>query len=345
MIDDSTCGILVPYEGYTKVRENLVKSVGEHCHSYTAVRKLQPYMVNVYLREFKYMLGAGTIKEIVPGSEIYELVGDRYDDEQGLMLGGRLKTENKINYRVYGRRALFSDPITRVGGEKCSYPIPTYEALKGITDSIYWKPTFNWIIDRVRIMNPIRVHSEGIRILKYNDGKGDMSYYSYLTNVDYEVQAHFEWNMQRSDMQKDRDENKHFDCANRYVRKGGKFDVFLGVRECQAYVEECRFGARSGAYDTSERYDFGLMFHGFDYPSQTGNDKMVARFWNPVMEKGIIEFKRPEECAVRKFVRNMSYSESEEKGDARWGGCGSSRRLTTASMIRTPLWIRTACCP
>lgn len=27
---------------------------------------------------------------------------------------------NTISLRVYGRYALFSDPITRVGGEKCS---------------------------------------------------------------------------------------------------------------------------------------------------------------------------------------------------------------------------------
>lgn len=35
----------------------------------------------------------------------------------------------------------FSDPIMRVGGEKCSYQVPTYEALKGILMSVYWKPT------------------------------------------------------------------------------------------------------------------------------------------------------------------------------------------------------------
>ena len=49
--------------------------------------------------------------------------------------------KNDISFTVYGRQALFSDPITRVGGEKCSYHIPTYEALKGIAKSIYWKPT------------------------------------------------------------------------------------------------------------------------------------------------------------------------------------------------------------
>ena len=56
------------------------------------------------------------------------------------------KHRNTIEYTVAGHYALFSDPVTRVGGEKSSYHIPTYEALKGITESIYWKPTIMWII-------------------------------------------------------------------------------------------------------------------------------------------------------------------------------------------------------
>ena len=51
-----------------------------------------------------------------------------------------MEKENSIEFKVYGRRALFSDPLTRTGGEKFTYPVPTYQALKGITESIYWKP-------------------------------------------------------------------------------------------------------------------------------------------------------------------------------------------------------------
>ena len=46
-----------------------------------------------------------------------------------------------VEFLAYGPYALFSDPLTRVGGEKCSYQIPTYEALKGIIESIYWNLT------------------------------------------------------------------------------------------------------------------------------------------------------------------------------------------------------------
>jgi len=68
---------------------------------------------------------------------------------------------NSIEFQVYGRMALFTDPITKVGGERSSYSVPTYQALKGITESIYWKPTFYWVVDEVRVMNRIATQSRG----------------------------------------------------------------------------------------------------------------------------------------------------------------------------------------
>ena len=37
------------------------------------------------------------------------------------------KYRNTIEFEVYGDYALFSDPVTRVGGEKSSYYITIYE--------------------------------------------------------------------------------------------------------------------------------------------------------------------------------------------------------------------------
>lgn len=56
--------------------------------------------------------------------------------------------ENSVEFQVTGDYALFSDPITRIGGEKFTYQIPTYEAIKGILHSVYWKPTITWVIDQ-----------------------------------------------------------------------------------------------------------------------------------------------------------------------------------------------------
>ena len=67
--------------------------------------------------------------------------------------------KNSIEFLLTGRNALFTDPITRIGGEKTSYHLPTYEALKGVCKSIYWKPSIIWYIDKVRVINPIRTHT------------------------------------------------------------------------------------------------------------------------------------------------------------------------------------------
>ena len=92
------------------------------------------------------------------------------------------KFRNSVEFMVYGKYALFSDVLTRAGGEKCSYMIPTYEAVKGILQSVYWKPTFVWIVDSVRIMNPIRTVRKGARPISYSGGN-DLAYYTYLEAV------------------------------------------------------------------------------------------------------------------------------------------------------------------
>lgn len=212
--------------------------------------------------------------------------------------------ENIIEFKVWGPRALFTDPITRVGGEKCSYPIPTYQALKGICESIYWKPTIIWHVDKVRIMNPIKNESINTKLIKYgNQSEHDLSITTYLYNVCYIVRAHFEWNQFRPDLEHDRNENKHYFQAKRALEKGGRRDIFLGTRECQAYVEPCCFGEGDGAYDKTPDYCFGIEFHGFDYGDENGNNQMVARFWRPHMEYGIVNFIRPEDCSIRKFIK------------------------------------------
>ncbi len=212
--------------------------------------------------------------------------------------------KNQIEFKVSGKFALFTDPVTKIGGEKCSYHIPTYEALKGIIKSVYWKPTLVWYIDRVRIMKQIRSQAKSVKPLKYGGGN-ELSIYTYLLDVEYQVQAHFDWNAFRPDMEKDRIDGKHYQIALRMIDKGGRQDVFIGTRECQGYVEPCTFGEGSGAYDDLDELGYGLMFHGFDYPDETGVNELHSRFWYPKMEKGIIKFPRPEDCSIRKFVRSM----------------------------------------
>jgi CRISPR-associated protein Cas5d len=231
--------------------------------------------------------------------------------------------EAKVSYSVHGELAMWTDPITKMGGEKFSYQIPTYEGIKGTARSNYWKPTFIWVIDRVRIMNPIRTQMVGEKLRKYNSSGCDLSYYTFLRDVLYQVEAHIEWNYQRPDLQIDRIAKKHFSIAQRMISRGGRKDVFLGTRDCQAYVEPCVFGEGAGYYDGLDELSFGIMFHGFDYPTETGKtDKngnpdeggdnyLHARFWNPVMKNGVIEFCRPSDCKIRRLIGKKSVNHPE----------------------------------
>lgn len=226
--------------------------------------------------------------------------------------------ENKVELKVHGKYALFTDPLTKIGGEKCSYQIPTYQAIKGIMESVYWKPTIVWIIDRVRVIKAIRTQTRSVKPLNYGGvypsardvgKKGEpfntLSIYTYLDDVEYQVQAHFEWNLKREDMAKDRNENKHFFVARRMIERGGRRDIFLGTRECQGYVEPCRFGEGEGFYDQYGELAFDLMFHGFDYPDESGKNELHARFWHPKIVNGVVNFERPENCKIRKYVKAM----------------------------------------
>lgn len=123
------------------------------------------------------------------------------------------------------------------------------------------------------------------------------------------MRAHFEWNENRPELADDRNEYKHHNIAKRMIAKGGRRDIFLGTRECQGYVEPCKFGEGKGAYDETQQIAFGLMVHGITYADEAYSEetkgKMSVRFWRPVMEHGVIRFPRPEECTLVKPLREM----------------------------------------
>ena len=236
--------------------------------------------------------------------------------------------KNTIEFRVWGRFAMFTDPLTRVGGEKCSYHVPTYEAMKGVAKSIYWKPTLTWVVDAVRVMKRIRTQTKGTKPLNYGgvypserdpakkeEPFNTLAIYTFLTGdpdatthiprVEYQVRAHFEWNLNRPELADDRIDGKHFQIAQRSLERGGRQDVFLGTRDCQGYAEPCEFGVGAGDYDGRGKLDFGLMFHSFDYPDETGANILRSNFWRPTMVDGVIKFPRPDECPVHNDVRDM----------------------------------------
>lgn len=213
---------------------------------------------------------------------------------------------NSIEFEVFGKYALFTDPLLKMGGEKMTYSVPTYQALKGIVESIYWKPSLLMVVDKIRVMKPIQMESKGIRPIEYGGGN-TLANYTYLKDVCYQVQAHFIFNPHRQDLTSDHNENKHHNILKRSLKAGGRRDIFLGTRECQGYVQPCIFGEGESFYDNyGGGIPLGTMIHGMNYPDETGGDDMEVRLWNPVMRNGIIEFIRPEECSQVRKISKMT---------------------------------------
>lgn len=203
---------------------------------------------------------------------------------------------NEFEFQVSGRYAMYTTPQSKCSGDKSSYPVPTYEALKGLVKKIYWKPTFEVEIIKVRIMNPIRFESMGMRIPKMDKDSQDKSYYTYLKDPKYQVRARIVWNEAHPELDEDRNMSKHMAMMKRAIQNGGRMNPFLGVSECPAWVEPCKFGSGEGAYDNEDILPLGMMFHSFIYPNMGMNTafsegSMRVVYDDIKMRRGVIEFR------------------------------------------------------
>ncbi|MBP1543887.1 MAG: type I-C CRISPR-associated protein Cas5 [Oscillospiraceae bacterium] len=200
-----------------------------------------------------------------------------------------MKYRNQIEFEVSGRYALFTDPFSACGGEKCSLPVPTYDALRGIADSIYRDSSMRWVVELVRIMEPVRTESMSMKRRRYFAQGYDLSVYTYLKDVRYRVRAHFEWCDGKP--HDTADEHRCYRMAQRELSHGGRFEVYLGARTCPAAVRPCSVYEGEGAYDGSGRVELGFMYHGLDY-----GERAAPRFHRAVMNDGVIRFPPPSAC-------------------------------------------------
>ncbi len=53
-----------------------------------------------------------------------------------------------------GDYACFTNPGLKV--ERCTYPVMTPAAARGILEAIYWKPQFRWEIREIKVLKPIK---------------------------------------------------------------------------------------------------------------------------------------------------------------------------------------------
>jgi len=56
--------------------------------------------------------------------------------------------------KVGGDYACFTNPGLKV--ERCTYPVMTPAAARGVLEAIYWKPQFRWEIREIKVLKPIK---------------------------------------------------------------------------------------------------------------------------------------------------------------------------------------------
>ena len=61
--------------------------------------------------------------------------------KEGVMQNSIKECSKYFYMKVSSDYALWTDPASKGGGERISYPVPTAQALKGIVDACYFKPT------------------------------------------------------------------------------------------------------------------------------------------------------------------------------------------------------------
>jgi CRISPR-associated protein Cas5 subtype I-C len=249
-------------------------------NKFLIIKKLQKFSVALYEWQIKILTEQNALDKLDKETGIMLLSKIYYSPETGVVMeasqiilsfeqgGNKLKEDelqtivkkrNSVEFEVYAKYALFSDPITRVGGEKFSYQVPTYQALKGILESIYWKPTFIWIVDAVRIMGKIQTEGKGMRPIRMSGGN-DLAYYTYLKDVRYQVLAHFVWNDNRPGLQNDRNENKHHSIAKRSIEKEVGVIFFLGPGNAKDMLQVVNLAVPTAVMMTTANLTMDICF-------------------------------------------------------------------------------------
>ena len=206
-----------------------------------------------------------------------------------------------IQVKVWGDYALFSRP--EFSTERASYEVITPSAARGIVEAIHWKPAIRWVVDRIRVLRPIRFDT-----IRRNEVASKASYANarqaargdrppphliadddrqqraalVLRDVAYVIDAHFELTAKAGPGD---NPGKHTDMARRRIEKGQCVaQPCLGTREFS-----CFFGPPE-ADDLTRVHSslagtrpLGRMLHDIDFA-----DGMTPHFFDAVLVDGML---------------------------------------------------------
>lgn len=206
-----------------------------------------------------------------------------------------------VKVEVWGDYALFTRPEMKV--ERVSYDVITPSAARGIIESIYWRPTIRWVIDKIHVCNPIeftnvrrnevksKILASNVRSVMggvhkelYINTSADIQQRAslLLKNVRYVLEVHFELTEKAGESDT---VEKHYNIILRRLRKGQCFQPpCFGCREFPANFRLYEEDQVQTAYSGTK--DLGFMLYDMDY---SDSDDIKPMFFRAVMVDGTID--------------------------------------------------------
>lgn len=202
---------------------------------------------------------------------------------------------------VSGDFACFTRPEMKV--ERVSYDVMTPSSARAVFESILWKPSIRWHIDKIEVLKPIRwisirrnevgaVISVRNAQEAMNKGTGQLGLNIederqqraglFLRDVTYRIHAHFELQLNAGE---NNTPAKFLDMFERRAEKGQCVNQpYLGCREfaCDFRLVD---PAQMQLSPIAETRDLGLMLYDMDYSNTTDPQ---PRFFRAALEQGVL---------------------------------------------------------
>lgn len=219
-------------------------------------------------------------------------------------------TIGNVELEVSAKRAMFTEPGSKQTGHLVSYRYPVPGTLSGMLANIYWHPTkenFFWDVKKIRIMNKIKPSDyvqNCFQLYKKDgssNGNGIVSN-TYLKDVRYQIKAQYNtWSGVMND------KNLIIKAEEIFVRrlksKNPYYPLYLGKQECEATINNTRFGEGEGYYDNSGTMILDEMaFIGFKYPKDGYKNVKTACFAPIKMVDGVITVPSLDEATYTKEI-------------------------------------------
>lgn len=177
-----------------------------------------------------------------------------------------------VRLLIEGDRAFFPRPEFR--RDHVTYETVTPAAARGVLDKIYWQPAIRWIVDRIHILQPIR-----LEVMASNETYRPRTL--ILRDVSYVVEAHLELTERAAAS------DVHVQHLANFRNVVSRASVFFGRPEFSASTRLIENGDIPSK-TSLENHDFGWLLHGADY-----SDRGRLRFFRAHAFNGAIDVPPP----------------------------------------------------